>query len=167
MGKKTKHHRVVLVGLDGAGKTTIMRQLTQQPGQKGPVLDTLPTIGFTAREISRRGVKITVFDIGGQAKIRELWPQYCHAANGIVVVADCNDHERLSELRTELFKLVVSPTNLSDAKMLVLANKQDQPHAIQPPLLEETLALGEMQLTYHVQGTVGIEGTGIDAGFDG
>ena len=130
---RRRARRVVLVGLDGAGKTTIMRQLTEQHMSPGKTKNTLPTIGFTVREVVLRGVATTLFDVGGQSKMRELWPQYCHGADAIIVVVDSNDSTRLREMREELRKLLNDPENgLANAAMLMLANKQDQPHAMPP-----------------------------------
>ena len=165
--KRRRARRVVLVGLDGAGKTTIMRQLTEQHTEPGKTSNTLPTIGFTVREVVLRGVATTLFDVGGQTKMRELWPQYCHGADAIIVVVDSNDSTRLREMREELRKLLNDPeTGLANAAMLVLANKQDQPHAMPPGELVRFMQLDQSRMTWHVQGTIGIDGTGIASGLD-
>lgn len=143
-----------------------MRQLTEEYTTPGRVLNTLPTIGFTVREVILRGVAITLFDVGGQAKIRELWPQYCHAADALVVVVDSNDQERLPVVREELRKLMATPTKLGNAAILVLANKQDQPLALAPDELVIRLGFHPTQMQWHIQGTVGIDGTGVAAGVD-
>merc|ERR1740139_1038965 len=76
---KAKHgKRVVLIGLDGAGKTTVLRQLIS----RGAAPETLPTIGFTVQELVLDGLPLTVFDVGGKEKIRELWSQYCKLPTG-------------------------------------------------------------------------------------
>ena len=160
---KAKHgKRVVLIGLDGAGKTTVLRQLIN----RGAAPETLPTIGFTVQELVLDGLPLTVFDVGGQEKIRELWSQYCRAADGLVLVVDSGDPARFIDVRTELVKLLHGTTHLSHASVLVLANKQDQPQALSPTDLAARLRLDEIEQRWHIEGTVGLDGTGIDDGFD-
>ena len=160
---KAKHgKRVVLIGLDGAGKTTVLRQLIS----RGAAPETLPTIGFTVQELVLDGLPLTVFDVGGQEKIRELWSQYCRAADGLVLVVDSGDPARFIDVRTELVKLLHGTAHLSHASVLVLANKQDQPQALSPADLAARLRLHEMEQRWHIEGTVGLDGTGIDDGFD-
>ena len=160
---KAKHgKRVVLIGLDGAGKTTVLRQLIS----RGAAPETLPTIGFTVQELVLDGLPLTVFDVGGQEKIRELWSQYCRAADGLVLVVDSGDPARFIDVRTELVKLLHGTAHLSHASVLVLANKQDQPQALSPTDLAARLRLHEMEQRWHIEGTVGLDGTGIDDGFD-
>ena len=165
--------RVVLIGLDGAGKTTVMRQIISKArdGAHQSAPETLPTIGFTVQEIVREGhrgpVTMTLFDVGGQEKIRELWSQYCRAADALVLVVDAGDQSRLMDVRTELLKLLHGPANLSnETVVLVLANKQDQQQALSPQELVARLRLHEIEAPWHIEGTVGIDGTGIERGFD-
>ena len=162
MPKKHKSKRVVLVGLDSAGKSTIMQRLTmdKNAGQ------TLPTVGFTVSEVVWKKMALTLFDVGGQQKIRELWPQYCHAADALVIVVDSNDSQRLGELKEELLKLLQGPAQLGGAALLVLANKQDQQHALGPDAVVARLRLHETEMAWHVVGTIGIDGTGLDEGLD-
>lgn len=154
--------RVVLIGLDGAGKTTVLRQLVS----RGAAPETLPTIGFSVQELVLDGLPLTVFDVGGQAKIRELWSQYARGADGLVLVVDSGDHSRLVDVRTELVRLLHGPANLSSCTVLVLANKQDQRQALAPTELIARLRLHEIEAAWHIEGTVGLDGTGIDNGFD-
>lgn len=165
--------RVVLIGLDGAGKTTVMRQIISKArdGTHQSAPETLPTIGFTVQEIVRVGhrgpITMTLFDVGGQEKIRELWSQYCRAADALVLVVDAGDQSRLMDVRTELLKLLHGPANLSnETVVLVLANKQDQKQALSPQELVARLRLHEIETAWHIEGTVGIDGTGIESGFD-
>ena len=173
-GRRLRQRRIVLVGLDGAGKTTIMRQLTRKPGEPvAPITDTRPTIGFnsgtTHYRVGEQEVELSVFDVGGQARLRELWPQYCHGTDGLVVVVDSSDHERAAELHKALRTLMTQEPKLLPTALLVLANKQDQPNALTPPELIPLLCLDtftEPTMNWHVEGTVGIDGTGLEQAFD-
>ena len=63
--------RVCMVGLDGAGKTTILYKL-----KLGEVVHTIPTIGFNVETLEYKNIKFTVWDVGGQHKLRPLWKHY-------------------------------------------------------------------------------------------
>lgn len=64
----SKEMRVVMLGLDAAGKTTILYKL-----HIGEVLTTVPTIGFNVEKVQYKNVMFTVWDVGGQEKLRPLW----------------------------------------------------------------------------------------------
>ena len=62
---------VLMIGLDAAGKTTILYKL-----KLGEIVTTIPTIGFNVETLEYKNLKFTVFDVGGQDKIRPLWRHY-------------------------------------------------------------------------------------------
>jgi small GTP-binding protein len=158
-GKKTM--RILMVGLDAAGKTTILYKL-----KLGEVVTTIPTIGFNVETVEYKNVSFTVWDVGGQDKIRPLWRHYYQNTQGLIFVVDSNDRERLSEAREELMKMV-EEDELRDAIVLVFANKQDLPNAM--PVNELQSALGLQQLKnrqWYIQGTCATEGVGLYEGLD-
>lgn len=110
-----------LLGLDGAGKTTILYKLAL-----GKTVETIPTIGFNVERVAYRGRCLDVWDVGGQDKIRPLWRH--HTANlgngGVVWVIDSSDKDRLGLSCNELH-LYMAQEELRDAMLLVWANKQD------------------------------------------
>ena len=112
-----------MVGLDAAGKTTILYKL-----KIGEVVTTIPTIGFNVETIEYKNITFTMWDVGGQYKIRLLWRHYYQNTQGIIFVVDWNDKERIEESREELHWML-SDDELKDAWLLVLANKQDLPGA--------------------------------------
>nr|BAK00027.1 predicted protein [Hordeum vulgare subsp. vulgare] len=71
--------RVVMLGLDAAGKTTILYKL-----HIGEVLSTVPTIGFNVEKVQYKNVLFTVWDVGGQEKLRPLWRHYFNNTDGLV-----------------------------------------------------------------------------------
>ena len=97
--------RILMVGLDAAGKTTI------------------PTIGFNVETVQYKKIEFTVWDVGGQDKIRPLWRHYFQNTQGLIFVVDSNDRERVAEASEELQKML-REDELRDAKLLVFANKQ-------------------------------------------
>lgn len=109
---------ILMLGLDGAGKTTILNTLT------GGAKDTAPTIGFNLQCFTFQNVKLTIWDVGGQDKIIPLWEEYHKNTNAVVFVIDSNDHERFPRAELELNKLF-SSYRLRDATFLLLLNKSD------------------------------------------
>merc|ERR1711892_444194 len=114
-----KDMRILMVGLDAAGKTTILYKL-----KMGEVVTTIPTIGFNVEEVQYKNINFTVWDVGGQDKIRKLWRCYYQNTQGLIFVVDSNDRDRIEDAREEIAK-VVSEDEMRDAILLIFANKQD------------------------------------------
>ena len=76
-------HSRAQVGLDAAGKTTILYKL-----KLGEVVTTIPTIGFNVETVHYKNITFTVWDVGGQDKIRPLWRHYYEDAQGLIFVVD-------------------------------------------------------------------------------
>jgi len=157
----TRDARLLMVGLDAAGKTTILYKL-----KLGEVVNTIPTIGFNVESVQYKKLKFTVWDIGGQDKLRPLWGYYYDGVHGVVFVVDSNDRERISEAADELDKLL-RDDRLRNASLLVLANKMDLPNAMQPATLAKELRLGELgQRKWYIQSCSALSGDGLYEGLD-
>ena len=109
--------RILMVGLDAAGKTTILYKL-----KLGEVVTPIPTSGFNVEEVSYKNISFHVWDVGGQDKIRQLWRHYYTNTQGIIFVVDSNDRDRVDDAREELHKMI-NDEELKDAVVLVYANK--------------------------------------------
>uniref|UniRef100_A0A2K5D867 ARF GTPase 5 n=1 Tax=Aotus nancymaae TaxID=37293 RepID=A0A2K5D867_AOTNA len=133
-----KQMRILMVGLDAAGKTTILYKL-----KLGEIVTTIPTIGFNVETVEYKNICFTVWDVGGQDKIRPLWRHYFQNTQGLIFVVDSNDRERVQESADELQKML-QEDELRDAVLLVFANKQDMPNAM--PVSELTDKLGLQHL---------------------
>ncbi|KAK8650054.1 hypothetical protein V6N13_139704 [Hibiscus sabdariffa] len=72
-----KEMRILMVGLDAAGKTTILYKL-----KLGEIVTTIPTIGFNVETVEYKNISFTVWDVGGQDKIRPLWRHYFQNTQG-------------------------------------------------------------------------------------
>uniref|UniRef100_A0A8B9JLV2 ADP-ribosylation factor 5 n=1 Tax=Astyanax mexicanus TaxID=7994 RepID=A0A8B9JLV2_ASTMX len=96
-----KQMRILMVGLDAAGKTTILYKL-----KLGEIVTTIPTIGFNVETVEYKNISFTVWDVGGQDKIRPLWRHYFQNTQGLIFVVDSNDRERAQEAAEELQKMV-------------------------------------------------------------
>ena len=115
-----KEMRILMVGLDAAGKTTILYKL-----KLGEIVTTIPTIGFNVETVEYKNINFTVWDVGGQDKIRPLWRHYFQNTQGLIFVVDSNDRDRAAEARDELHRML-NEDELRDAVLLVFANKQVQ-----------------------------------------
>lgn len=134
-----KEMRILMVGLDAAGKTTILYKL-----KLGEIVTTIPTIGFNVESVSYKNIDFTVWDVGGQDKIRPLWRHYFQNTQGVIFVVDSNDHDRFPEAREELRKMMAEE-ELANAKLLVFANKMDLPNAKKAEAVVAELGLGELR----------------------
>eukprot|EP00049_Salpingoeca_infusionum_P017255 m.352272 g.352272 ORF g.352272 m.352272 type:complete len:216 (+) comp16481_c0_seq1:737-1384(+) len=153
--------RILMVGLDAAGKTTILYKL-----KLGEIVTTIPTIGFNVETVEYKNINFTVWDVGGQDKIRPLWRHYFQNTQGLIFVVDSNDRERVEEARQELHRML-QEDELRDAVVLVFANKQDLPNAMSPSELTEKLGLAEMRgRTWYIQAACATNGEGLYEGLD-
>jgi ADP-ribosylation factor protein 1 len=82
--------------------------------------------GFNVETVEYKNIQFTVWDVGGQDKIRPLWRHYFQNTQGIIFVVDSNDRDRVTEAREELQRML-NEDELRDAHLLVFANKQDLP----------------------------------------
>ena len=83
-------------------------------------------LGFNVETVEYKNIQFTVWDVGGQDKIRPLWRHYFQNTQGIIFVVDSNDRDRIVEAREELQRML-NEDELRDALLLVFANKQDLP----------------------------------------
>ncbi|XP_043711903.1 ADP-ribosylation factor 1-like [Telopea speciosissima] len=153
--------RILMVGLDASGKTTILYKL-----KLGEIVTTIPTIGFNVETVEYKNVSFTVWDVGGQDKIRPLWRHYFQNSQGVIFVVDSNDRERISEARNELQRML-SEDELRDATLLVFANKQDLPNALSVSEITNKLGLQSLrQRRWYIQSTCATSGQGLYEGLD-
>lgn len=87
-------------------------------------------LGFNVETVEYKNIQFTVWDVGGQDKIRPLWRHYFQNTQGIIFVVDSNDRDRVVEAREELQRML-NEDELRDALLLVFANKQDLPVSLQ------------------------------------
>ena len=150
-----------MLGLDAAGKTTILYKL-----KIGEALTTIPTIGFNVETVEYRNVTFNVWDVGGQEKLRKLWRHYYAGTDGLIFVVDSSDKARLDVARAELEGLL-SADEMRDACVLVLANKQDLPGAASASEVADKLGLYSLRSRqWFIQGTNGMTGDGLYEGMD-
>ncbi len=155
-----KEVRLLMLGLDAAGKTTILYQL-----KMGETVKTIPTIGFNVETLEYKGLIFTVWDVGGQDKIRVLWRHYYTGTDGLIFVVDSNDRERVEEASEQLQKML-EEDQLKNVVLLVFANKQDIPGAMKPSEVTDKMNLKELKRSWLLQGTCATNGQGLKEGLD-
>ncbi|XP_038222776.1 ADP-ribosylation factor 2 [Colias croceus] len=156
-----KQMRILMVGLDAAGKTTILYKL-----KLGEIVTTIPTIGFNVETVEYRNISFTVWDVGGQDKIRPLWRHYYQNTQGLIFVVDSSDTKRIAEAENELANML-KEDELRDAVILVFANKQDMPNAMTAAELTNALNLNNLRnRRWYIQATCATQGQGLYEGLD-
>jgi len=153
--------RILMVGLDAAGKTTVLYKL-----RLGQVVSTTPTIGFNVETVEYKNILMTVWDIGGQWQIRKLWRHYYQGSHAVIFVVDSSDTaERLDEAREALAGVLDDPL-MADVKVLVFANKQDLPNAQPPEVIAKGLSLSRYPNRWHIRAACATTGEGLYEGLD-
>ncbi|KAF5405008.1 ADP-ribosylation like factor [Paragonimus heterotremus] len=153
-------HKILILGLDGAGKTTLLYWTRLQTA-----IVTIPTIGLNVEEVKLPKTKITflAWDIGGQDKLRVLWSRFYEGTKGLIFIVDSSDVQRL-DLACEQLWSVLSDPIMKDIPVLVLANKQDLPTAVNVSDLEKRLkliCLNEDGHKWMIRATVATTGQGV------
>jgi ADP-ribosylation factor protein 1 len=154
-----------MLGLDAAGKTTIMYKL-----KLGEVKTTIPTIGFNVESVQfsnrTKLVSFTTWDVGGRDKIRPLWRHYYQHANCLVFVVDSNDRDRIDDAKEQLMG-VLREDECRDWPVLIFANKQDLANSMRVEEVTEKLGLHALRnRAWYIQGSCATTGDGIYDGLD-
>ncbi|QPG72829.1 hypothetical protein FOA43_000131 [Brettanomyces nanus] len=116
---KEKEVRVLMLGLDNSGKTTIVKSLLHKD-----IKEISPTMGFNIDTISYKGFNMNIWDIGGQSSLRTFWFNYFEKTDFLVWVIDSSSLQRLSENFKE-FDKVLKEDRLAGCGLLILINKID------------------------------------------
>ncbi|KAL3873467.1 hypothetical protein ACJMK2_036580 [Sinanodonta woodiana] len=154
--------RIAMLGLDAAGKTTVLYKI-----KLNEVVSTIPTIGFNVETVSPiKGLTFTVWDVGGQKKIRNLWRHYYQNCDGLIYVVDSCDRERMDEAREELFDICESD-EMTGVPIVVIANKQDLPGALRASDIVQKLELNKLcNRKWYIQAACATTGEGIFESMD-
>lgn len=153
--------RILLLGLDNAGKTTLLKQLAAED-----ISHITPTQGFNIKSVQTQGFKLSVWDIGGQRKIRPYWRNYFENTDLLIYVIDSGDRKRFEETAEELAELL-EEDKLSMIPMLIFANKQDLMTAATPAELAEGLKLHTIRdRIWQIQACSALTSEGVQDGME-
>ena len=154
----------MILGLDNAGKTTILKRICGQP------IDSIePTLGFNIQSLDHKGYRLNLWDVGGQKSIRAYWRNYFEQTDGLIWVVDSSDRMRLELCRDELMSLL-QQDRLAGASLLIFANKQDVNGSLSSDEIVEVLELGVNKQfeTRHwsIRACSAVDGSGLLEGMD-
>ncbi|XP_031507971.1 ADP-ribosylation factor-like protein 3 isoform X1 [Papio anubis] len=148
--------RILLLGLDNAGKTTLLKQLASED-----ISHITPTQGFNIKSVQSQGFKLNVWDIGGQRKIRPYWRNYFENTDILIYVIDSADRKRFEETGQELAELL-EEEKLSCVPVLIFANKQDLLTAAPASEIAEGLNLHTIRdRVWQIQSCSALTGEGV------
>ncbi|EDO28892.1 predicted protein [Nematostella vectensis] len=156
-----EEHKVIIVGLDNAGKTTILYQFLMNE-----VVHTSPTIGSNVEEIVWKNIHFIMWDIGGQESLRSAWNTYYTNTEFLILVIDSTDRERLAISKAELYQMLANE-ELKQAALLILANKQDIKGSMSVAEISEQLNLACIKdHGWHIQACCALTGEGLYQGLE-
>lgn len=160
-GKDDKEGRILVLGLDNAGKTTILKRLSDED-----ISHIMPTQGFNIKSVVHDGLKLNVWDIGGQKTIRPFWSNYFESSDCLIYVIDSSDRRRLEESGSELNELL-QEDKLGGIPLLVFANKQDLLQAVPADEIANSLSLHNIRdRSWTIQACSAKEGEGLQEGME-
>ncbi|EGD74229.1 hypothetical protein PTSG_06239 [Salpingoeca rosetta] len=155
----------LIIGLDAAGKTTLLEKIKEiyiakypQGGKK-----VIPTVGLNVAKILLHSIRLVFWDLGGQLDLHELWHNYYREAHGIIYVIDSTDRERLQESK-DVFDHVLMTRELEGVPILILCNKQEHPNAMTVQDIKQTLNQSAHKLGLRdckVQGVSAVSGENV------
>jgi len=160
--------RVLILGVDKAGKTTLLEKLKSIYLKGGglPPDRVVPTVGLNIGRIEDANAKLVFWDLGGQVGLRAIWEKYYEEAHAIMYVIDAATASSFEDAKSALEK-VIRHEHLRGAPLLIVANKQDLPGVINDEELAKFLNLKELdERPYMFQAVSAYDGRGIKSGID-
>jgi len=156
-----EEHKIVIVGLDNAGKTTILYQFLMNE-----VVQTSPTIGSNVEEVTWKNIHFIMWDLGGQQSLRQSWSTYFQNTEFVIVVIDSTDTERLTVIKEEIERLTAHE-DLKHSSFLIYANKQDVKGSMRPALISKELGLTSLRThKWQIQPCCALTGEGLYQGLE-
>ncbi|KAL4439577.1 hypothetical protein ABPG74_003979 [Tetrahymena malaccensis] len=160
--------KIMLVGLDNAGKTTFIKWLRSNlSGNPGQNLNTVPTVGYNMEKFVKNNLQYQIYDMSGQSKYREMWNNYCKEIVGIIFVIDSTDYLRFQVVANEV-ELLLEQEDIKNrpVPILFLANKSDMQGAVATESMKEMLKLSVItDRKWEIFQTNSLKGANIENGF--
>ena len=155
--------RILVIGLDNSGKTTLINHIKPK---KAATFEVTPTVGYQVEEFTKHNLNFTVLDMSGESRYRTLWEHYYPTVQALIFVLDSTDKVRMCVARDELDELLSHP-EIKDRSLPILffANKMDVPGAMTPVDCMKTMALERISnKAWHITSSNALTGTGVDEG---
>ena len=165
LGFSRRESKILVIGLDNSGKTTLINHLKPK---KATTTEVVPTVGFQVEQFVKNNIGFTIFDMSGQGRYRSLWEHYYRDVQAIIYVLDSTDRLRACVAKEELLQLL----NHEDIKncripLLFFANKMDIPGAMAPDVCAEELELDRIRdKPWHIISSNSVTGYGVDEGIE-
>ena len=157
--KSRNNFKIIILGMQNAGKTTILYRLSL-----GQIVKTTPTIGSNVEELTYNNVKFQAWDLGGQESTRSVWDVYYMNTDAVVYVIDSQDDEYFEESKAQFHKLIHNQT-LKNATILIFANKQDLPGSKDVNKLVQDYEFFKIRdHVWHIQPCSALKGEGLVTG---
>ncbi|TPP60455.1 ADP-ribosylation factor [Fasciola gigantica] len=156
--------KLLIIGLDNSGKTTILNQLKA----KDDCMDFVPTVGFNVERVKRSSLSITCFDMSGHYRYRSLWEKYYSECDGVIFVVDSSDQLRLIVAQDELEQMLShSSMKNRDIPLLFLSNKMDKTGSLSASQVAQALGLEKIRnKSWNIISSNAISGEGVSEGLD-
>mmetsp|Transcript_84120 Transcript_84120/g.171475 ORF Transcript_84120/g.171475 Transcript_84120/m.171475 type:complete len:187 (-) Transcript_84120:162-722(-) len=160
--RSDKEARILVLGLDNAGKTTILKKLSDED-----LHHIMPTQGFNIKSLQHNGFKLNVWDIGGQKSIRPYWRNYYENTDALIYVIDSADERRLGTEAAEELASLLEEDKLAGVPTLIFANKQDLLNAKSATEIAEALNLDSLRdRAWQIQPCSAKTGDGLQDGME-
>ncbi len=155
--KLKKETNLLILGLDNAGKTTMINYLVGADNK-----NTTPTQGVNGKSIQHNGVTLNIYDLGGQKAIREYWKYYYDNNNdALIYVVDANDEGKIAECN-ESFQQLLNEEKLKNIPIIVYANKADLSTCLDPDEITKRLNLDDIKgRDWSIYASSALKGTGV------
>lgn len=135
-----KEGTLLLLGLDNAGKTTLLHRLRSGELKHFPPTDRpYQTEKFSPSP----GLSFQAWDLGGHEAVRHLWEDYVCECSAVLFLVDATDANRLEEASFELDALIGEGI-VEDVPIAILFNKCDLPEALPSKELCQKLSYDEI-----------------------
>lgn len=161
-----KQSKVLVIGLDNSGKSTIINSLKPTSQQQHTEMNA--TVGFLIEKFSNRNIAFTMFDMSGSGRYRNLWQHYYEECDAVIYVIDSSDSLRLCVNKDELqsfFNHNAIQKKSKNLPILFYANKSDLPQALSVEQISNALELNAIkQHPWHIQSSNAKSGEGIQDG---
>lgn len=157
--------RILVVGLDNSGKSTIVHHLKPK---KTSTFEVTPTVGFTIEEFTKNNINFTIFDMSGQGRYRSLWEHYYKDVQAIIYVLDSTDRLRTCVAKDELDALL-SHEDIKSSRIPIIffANKMDVAGSMTPEECMDELQLDKIRdKPWHITSSNGVTGDGVPEGIE-
>ncbi|XP_037800296.1 ADP-ribosylation factor-like [Penaeus monodon] len=157
---RRKHWKILMVGLNGVGKATILNRL-----RLGNVYATTTGVGLNVTRVDYHNLTINVFDVGEEKSLRVFWGHFTQGVDAVIYVVDAADSDGMQVAREEL-EAVLETVDDPTTPVVVMANKQDLPRALPASEVTQALRMTQHGRPWRVVATCATNLQGVDDAFD-